>query len=254
MKLFATDYDGTLLYGQHIMQEDLQAIDRWKEKGNLFAIVTGRSYESIAVQIKKYSLPCDYVVTNNGGMVFDAKGNELFASYLDYMVSIDILYAVKMMDGVASYVVNDGINRHRIVVNDQVQDQRYPSLEPDFSEQQILEMGQFAQIVISMADADMAIEMADMINMFFSEHVVAYANNFVVDVVPAGVSKATGLDFVCEYANISQEDTYTIGDSYNDIPLMEYGQNGACMVTAVDEVKEHASHIYSSIKEMLETI
>ena len=54
MKLLATDYDGTLRYAQDVMPEDLQSIEEWKNKGNKFVIVTGRSKESIDAQIKLF--------------------------------------------------------------------------------------------------------------------------------------------------------------------------------------------------------
>ena len=63
MKLLATDYDGTLRYAQDVMPEDLKSIEEWKNKGNKFVIVTGRSKESIDAQIKLFNLPCDYLIT-----------------------------------------------------------------------------------------------------------------------------------------------------------------------------------------------
>lgn len=54
MKLLATDYDGTLRYAQDVMPEDLKSIEEWKNKGNKFVIVTGRSKESIDAQIKLF--------------------------------------------------------------------------------------------------------------------------------------------------------------------------------------------------------
>lgn len=82
MKLLATDYDGTLLFGDTLLQEDLDAIHKWREDGNLFAIVTGRSHESMMKQIAQYGLQLDYLVTNNGGMIFDKEGKNLLASQL----------------------------------------------------------------------------------------------------------------------------------------------------------------------------
>lgn len=254
MKLFATDYDGTLLYAKKIMQEDLQAINDWKEANNQFAIVTGRSMESIMKQVKEYNLPVDYLVTNNGGMVFDRDGKCLLSNYLDYITTVDIIYAAKMMEGVTSYVVNDGVNRHRIVVDASIEEHRYSDLEPDLSEEEVLDMGKYAQLVLSMTDVELALQMADAINANFGETVVAYANQYVVDVVPKGISKATGLDFVCEWIGVSEDDTYTIGDSYNDIPLMEYGAHGSAIETAFDDVKEHARFVYASVHDMIKEI
>lgn len=254
MKLLATDYDGTLLYAKHIMPEDLQAIEEWKKAGNSFVIVTGRSMESIQRQVEEYDLPVDYLVTNNGGMVFDKDGKILLSNYLDYITTLDIIYAAKMMEGVASYVVNDGIHRHRVVVNEHVPEHRYPNLEPDLSEEEVMNQAKYAQIVLSMSEVHLAVSMADAINLHFGETVVAYANNYVVDVVPKGISKATGLDFVCEWIGVDEKDTYTIGDSYNDIPLMEYGLHGSAMETAFEEVKDHALYVYPSIHAMIQAI
>ncbi|MCQ2562107.1 MAG: hypothetical protein MJ158_00600 [Alphaproteobacteria bacterium] len=36
----------------------------------------------------------------------------------------------------------------------------------------------------------------------------------------------------------------------DDIPLMEYGLNGACIASAFEDVKDHAQKTYGSIKEM----
>lgn len=251
MKLLATDYDGTLRYAQDVMPEDLDSIKSWKKAGNKFVIVTGRSKESIDAQIQKFNLPCDYLITNNGGMVFDQNGDTLLSNYLNFDVCVDILHGIKKYDSVISYVVNDGIHRHRIILQEGVEDHRYPNLKPDITEAQLLDMSHFAQIVLSMEDTSSALEIASKINDLYYEQVVAYPNNFVVDIVPKGISKATGLDFLIEYANIQEEDVYTIGDGHNDIPLIEFGQHGSVMSCADVEVKMHAQIEYDSVSDLI---
>ena len=174
MKLLATDYDGTLRYAQDVMPEDLKSIEEWKNKGNKFVIVTGRSKESIDAQIKLFNLPCDYLITNNGGMVFGENGDVLLSNYLNFDVCVDILHNVKKLDTVISYVVNDGIHRHRIVLQPDAVDHRYPNLKPDVTEAELLDMTHFAQIVLSMEDTDSALEVASKINDLYYEQVVAY--------------------------------------------------------------------------------
>lgn len=254
MKLLASDYDGTLRYGQDVMEKDIEALQEWKNKGNLFVIVTGRSYESIDAQIKKYQIPVDSVITNNGGMVFDKEGEILLSQYLDYDVCIEILHHVKQYDAIVSYVVNDGVHRHRIVLKQGVQDHRYPNLKPDLAEAELLDMGHFAQIVLSMSSVEASLHIASKINALYYDKVVAYPNNFVVDIVPKDVSKASGLEFISNLIEMKQEDIYTIGDGYNDIPLIEYGINGAVMAWADEDVKAHAKKEYNSISEMISDI
>ena len=251
MKLLATDYDGTLRYAQDVMPEDLKSIEEWKNKGNKFVIVTGRSKESIDAQIKLFNLPCDYLITNNGGMVFDENGNVLLSNYLNFDVCVDILHNIKKLDSVISYVVNDGIHRHRIVLQSDAVDHRYPNLKPDVTEAELLDMTHFAQIVLSMEDTDSALEVAGKINDLYYEQVVAYPNNFVVDIVPKGISKATGLDFLIAYANINEDDVYTIGDGHNDIPLIEFGVHGSVMSCADEDVKAHAQVEYDSVSDLI---
>ena len=239
MKLLATDYDGTLRYAQDVMPEDLKSIEEWKNKGNKFVIVTGRSKESIDAQIKLFNLPCDYLITNNGGMVFGENGDVMLSNYLNFDDCVDILHNVKKLDTVISYVVNDGIHRHRIVLQPDAVDHRYPNLKPDVTEAELLDMTHFAQIVLSMEDTDSALEVASKINDLY------------YDIVPKGVSKATGIDFLIEYANIKEEDVYTIGDGHNDIPLIEFGVHGSVMSCADEDVKAHAQVEYDSVSDLI---
>ncbi len=254
MKLLASDYDGTLRYGQDVMKEDIEALREWKNGGNLFVIVTGRSYESIDAQIKKHQIPVDYVITNNGGMVFDKEGKILLSQYLDYDVCIQILHHIKQYDLVVSYVVNDGIHRHRIVLKPDVEDHRYPNLNPDLTEAELLDMGHFAQIVLSMPSVEASLDIAKKINALYYEKVVAYPNNFVVDIVPKDVSKASGMEFLSHFVEVDMKNIYTIGDGYNDIPLIGYGLNGSVMAWADGDVKIHAKKEYNSICEMIKDI
>ena len=163
-------------------------------------------------------------------MVFDKDKNVLFSSYLDNETSYEVLKLTKNIPGVVSYVVNDGIYRHRIVINENLVEKRYPGLKPDLSEDEVIKMGNYAQIVISMDNPQMALDLAQQINELYSDTIVAYANKFVVDVVPKGISKAFGLEFVMKHLGLDIEDVYAIGDADNDIPLMTFNKNGACMM------------------------
>ncbi len=254
MKLLASDYDGTLKFGDTLAESDLEAIRKWKEDGNLFAIVTGRSSQSIFDEARKNNIPVDYFVTNNGGMVFDAEGNALMTSQLDTLCAIDLMFVAKETSDVVSYMVNNGYERHKIVVNPALQDHRYPHVQPDWTEEQIMDSGQFAQVVFSMRDPQAAIDFAESINQYFGSQVTAYPNNFVVDVCPHGVSKATGLQFITEFADVPEMDIYCMGDSYNDVPMLASCFNSAASGLAPQEVQENARWVYPTIGSFIEAI
>lgn len=80
MKLLFTDLDGTLLNDDgSISQENLSAIRRAAEKGNLTVITTGRSLSSALPyirQLKEIQKPC-YAITYNGGLIYDCTREEI---------------------------------------------------------------------------------------------------------------------------------------------------------------------------------
>ncbi len=254
MKLLATDYDGTLKFGGSVMDADLDAIRRWREAGNLFVIVTGRSKESISAETEGFNIPVDYYVTNNGGMVFDNKDNALLSTTLDTITAIDLMYISHEHPDIVSYVVNDGVHRHKVEVHPNLEDHRYPTLKQDWTEEQVMDSGNFAQVVFSCNTPESAKELADQFNQYFGETIAAYANNFVVDVVAKGISKSTGLDFVTAYVGADDNDVYAIGDSYNDIPMLEGVDNSAAVGAAPAEVQDAAKSIVTGVGEFIDQI
>ncbi len=254
MKILAMDYDGTLKIDGEVSAKDLAAIERWKKAGNVFVIDTGRSLESIQMEAKTWGFVPDYWITNNGGMVFDREGTVLSASVIDSVMSVDIMYIAHAVGNVVSYVVNDGIYRHRVIIDEKEADQRYPELEPDLTEEEVMQLPRHAQIVISMNSIEEARLLAERIRSHFPHLVEAYANKYVVDVVPYGISKAGGLDYLRNRLGVDVKDIYTLGDAENDIPLMEYGIHGACIRNSPEEVRSHAKILCDSAAELIDGI
>lgn len=254
MKLLATDYDGTLKFADGVLPADMAAIRQWRKDGNLFAIVTGRSKESITKEMEENDIQVDFLVTNNGGMVFDANDNILLSSTLDTITAIDLMYISHEQPDVVSYMVNDGISRHKVEVHPHLQDHRYPNAHPDWTEEEVMDSGRFAQIVFSCSRPEAALDLAEQINHYFGETVTAYANNFVVDIVPKGISKATGLEFVQSYNDVKDEDVFAIGDSHNDVPMLENVDNAACVVMAPSEVRDVVSREFANVGDYIHFI
>ena len=71
----------------------------------------------------------------------------------------------------------------------------------------------------------------------------------IIEAVPTGTSKATGIQWLCEYLNISIEDTYAIGDSINDIEMLEEVGHGVAMGNASQIAKDAAEYITTHIHE-----
>lgn len=69
------------------------------------------------------------------------------------------------------------------------------------------------------------------------------------EVVPKGYSKATGIEFLMNYLGIEQEHTMAIGDSTNDLAMLEYATISIAMGNSKDIVKERVAFVTKTVKE-----
>ena len=54
MKIFVSDYDGTLNRGGGVTERDLAALDAWQKAGNLFGIASGRDLRGLVNVWQKF--------------------------------------------------------------------------------------------------------------------------------------------------------------------------------------------------------
>ena len=91
MKILASDYDGTLRVNEKVESYDLDMIHKHRAAGNLFGLVTGRSMESIKAEIKGNGIEVDFVIANNGGVIYDKQFQKLRCIYMDTQAAQEII-------------------------------------------------------------------------------------------------------------------------------------------------------------------
>ena len=69
------------------------------------------------------------------------------------------------------------------------------------------------------------------------------------EVTNASITKATGIQRVLDYYGAAKEDSIGIGDSENDIPMIEYCGLGIAMGNAMEPVKKKADWVTTPILE-----
>ncbi|MCM1193584.1 MAG: HAD family hydrolase [Butyrivibrio sp.] len=69
------------------------------------------------------------------------------------------------------------------------------------------------------------------------------------EIMPKGYSKASAMDFVAEKLGIPMEETVAIGDSSNDIPMIERAHIGIAMGNATEDVKKAADYVSTDIHD-----
>lgn len=69
----------------------------------------------------------------------------------------------------------------------------------------------------------------------------------IIEINPAGISKATGIRKVCEMLDIPHENTFAFGDSANDLEMLAYVAHSIAMGNGTEEVKNTAEYVTRSV-------
>jgi len=77
MNLLVSDYDDTFYLNRYNIKLNVRKIHEFRNAGNLFAIATGRGFQSIKAAIKEHSIPYDYLICMDGAATFDQQDNIL---------------------------------------------------------------------------------------------------------------------------------------------------------------------------------
>ncbi|MEU1301104.1 HAD family hydrolase [Streptomyces shenzhenensis] len=78
---------------------------------------------------------------------------------------------------------------------------------------------------------------------------VAMAGEGIVELLPLGLSKATGLSLAARRLGLKAADTIAFGDMPNDIPMFGWAAHGVAMANAHEELKAVANEMTASNEE-----
>ena len=69
------------------------------------------------------------------------------------------------------------------------------------------------------------------------------------EIVPEGVTKATGMDFLCDYLQIPNKDCFAFGDSRNDLAMLTHVPNSIAMGNSPNDVKALCAYVTARPEE-----
>lgn len=97
------------------------------------------------------------------------------------------------------------------------------------------------------ATAEDFIELAANLGLHGTDYVVGWTA--WLDLSPVGVSKASGLQHVCDKLGMTAADVLAIGDGRNDIEMLRWAGRGVAMGQAVEEVRAAADDVTASVND-----
>lgn len=226
MKILASDFDLTLFVENQpdVITKNIEVISKFMKKGNLFCIVTGRNYSDIKLLLNQYKIPYHYLICEDGAKLFDHND---FCFYTQNLASSDVEKIVKIAsEENFSYYLDDGYN---ITQNS----------------------NDCVKVVLTFADRQQALYILNKINE--SVDVYAYISREHINILHSSVNKQNGLRKVLEKENKPATDLYVIGDSVNDLEMLQTFQ-GAIMKNHTDELKCLDKMQYNYLYEYIEEL
>ncbi len=242
---FASDFDGTLcesdwnLGTERFDPADLEAVRAYRAAGGLFGICTGRPLQSVIDSLRG-KVELDFYIVVTGAQVFDGHLNPIV------MREIDIDLVAELQERFAredmSFVV---VTQTQFA---SIGGPAGPEIEP------IASLAELEPPILDVSldyldDEEAARRVCAQINERLGDSLCAFQNRGSVDVVPAGCSKGSGVRAVREALGV--ERIAGIGDSYNDLPLLEASDVAYTFNRAPEQVRSAADHVVDSVAEAL---
>lgn len=226
MKLIASDFDGTIFIDEKIKTEDIKAIRDFQDKGNLFGIVTGRTYHSLFVLIEGKMDP-DFVIANNGSHIFVKNGKDM-TEVLKYSLDQD-----KIMDVIDFY------------------GRKFPTrifTDKDRAVDKISDLREGEEIL------SLAIYSDNMLENPFEKDFSFHKSIGVTDVINSAVSKQTGIEFIKDFYGFDKE-IIAIGDDFNDIEFLSNTSLSYSLdYVTNEEVRKVCNFSVRSVAELLSNL
>ncbi len=251
MKLFVSDYDMTLYINEHIDEKVLDAIKSWRDNKNIFVIATGRNKFSIFEQIEKYNIDFDYLIANNGALIFDKERKIIYKETIDENEAYKVIKYLFDKFGATVEIANE-----ENIISVQSKEKNDILYFDAFNKVKIINIDEInlvkniIQINKTSNDIEKIKTIAKSINDNFKE-VVAYGNIRTVDIVGKKVNKANGITFLeHELKDKNIEKIFVAGDSNNDIDMIKK-YDGYVQINAGENIKKITNKYFSLISDIM---
>ncbi|SFL98941.1 hypothetical protein SAMN03159341_113101 [Paenibacillus sp. 1_12] len=244
-KMIVLDLDDTLLRNDHtISPRTLKALINAQEAGVKVVLASGRptfAMKHIAEELElgKYG---SYILSFNGAKITNCTTQEqLFSSTLSPETVHD-LYIISKQEEVwiHTYVGDDIVTETN---------NEYTDIEGEITGMEIVQVDSFVDAIhqpvvkVLMMDAPEKLATVEkkLQQQLEGKLNVVRSKPFFLEFTEAGVDKATSLQQLIQQLGIQQEEVIAVGDSFNDLTMIEFAGLGVAMGNAHADIKKIAN-------------
>lgn len=262
-KLIFIDIDGTLFdHAKDAIPESAKnAILSAKSKGHKIFLSTGRPYADIDQEILNF--PLDGMIVSCGAVVYvDNKPiycktypQKELISLIQFMLDNNIGFS---LDGIhKNYLTEEAFNCLSSLMfknNENSELSRAMMAKNNcfpFEDMKEEDLKEVVKISIFTKNKESCEKLFQKIPeslvgfMYKNNHLHLYNGEISIK----GITKATGLKQITNYLNIPIEDTIAIGDSLNDLDILQKAGLSICMGNGADECKKTADFVTKDVSD-----
>lgn len=253
-KLIAFDLDGTFLDSEkHLIEENVQALQRACKKGLYVVPATGRTWPGIPEELR--ALPyIRYCITVNGAQIYDRQQDRILhreeipakraLELMEFMDGVDALYDCYQDN--AGWMSRRFYERLEEYVTDPVLLPHVRSLRQPVEElkDMIRQNGRSVQkMQMHFRDMELRRKYLDLLPGLLPDMAVTSSlyNNIEINCLEA--NKGAALERLCGILGVEREKSIAFGDDTNDMSMLRAAGMGVAMGNAKDIVKAAADMV-----------
>jgi Cof subfamily protein (haloacid dehalogenase superfamily) len=252
LRLIATDLDGTLLDSTAaVTPRTRAALDAARARGIHVVPVTARQPIGLRAIAADAGF-ADWALCGNGAYATNlADGRMLFAEELPpdtirtlaeaLRASVPGLLFASVREGGETFVAQHGYAE----VADYADHKRHPHTMGGVTLDQVLAAPSL-KLVIRHPELAPSVLFDTLRDLGLTGFEATLSGAPFVEVMAAGVTKATGLARLCEHLGIDRADVMAFGDALNDVEMLRWAGHGVAMADADDVVREAADEVTTS--------
>lgn len=241
MKVLASDFDGTLMFDGKFREDDLKRIKEFQSQGNLFGLCSGRPFLGME-ELCEGKITLDYYILCSGALILDRHHQVIYKS----TVTRELMYQF------FNYYGNDYtiyIQANFKIYTFEKEDMHGMVMEHISSLDEV--EGDIYGFSMYAYDEDNARKLSKQIDTLFPQ-MTAHQNKEFIDITIKGCSKGSGISIIKQTFSLPM--IAGIGDSYNDIPMLETVDQAFTFHTSPESVKKIADYIVNSVKEAIDIL
>ncbi|MDY3827519.1 MAG: Cof-type HAD-IIB family hydrolase [Clostridium sp.] len=246
-KIIFFDIDGTLISDKNytIPDSTVTALKELKSKGNLAFINTGRTSYEITDVIRKldfdgYVCGCGtYVEYKDKVLLSKSLGTEKTSEIIQDIINCKLEAILESQTGI--YFDKPENITHKIILQIIEQHKIEGFYKSNTWYQDNIDINKFVIFLNSNSNFE------TFFNKYKAEFDFIKRTDDFYEVVPKGYSKASGIEFIINKLNIPYENTFAIGDSTNDLPMLKYVNTSIAMGNSSPEIFDSVSYITTDL-------